>query len=1241
MAKILGLDLGSASIGWALIEENNDNRTFNTDETKTSIVALGSRIIPYDGTEGQDFAKGAGETRNSIRTQKRTMRKGYDRYQQRRSHLIHLLTENDMMPDESLMHASKMALWELRSKAATEDITRQELGRVLLWLNQKRGYKSSRSDSSLDKKETDYVQEIKDRYESIRGRQTIGQYFYEELKKNEYFRVKENIFPRDAYKEEFDIICSRQKVALGLSDELIQTIRDEIIYYQRPLKSQKGLVSVCEFEGFWTKNKKGAALFTGPKVAPKSSPLFQLAKIWESINNININDKSGQRIVLSLEDKQKLAKHMERNASLTPTVLLKELNLKKDDCVLPKQFEKSKGLQGDICKSAIAHILNGRYNHLLEMELTVETTNTPCYLYSRKTGEIIGENIVKSISADIEKSNYYQLWHTIYSISDEDECSRALQKRFQIDTDTADKLAALDLNRYGFGNKSAKALRKILPYLMEGYVYSDAMCFAGYNHSNSPTKEENAQRQLDSKMMPIAKNSLRQPIVEKILNQMVHVVNAVIDKYGKPDEIHIELARELKQSKDERSETVKQISELERSNKKAADKLTEYGLRATRNNILKYRLFEEISDKDNKTNAICIYCGNPISFAQAIKGEEIDIEHIIPKSKLFDDSQSNKTLVHRRCNSSKNDRTAYDFMKSKSSQEFEAYKDRVNKLYNSHIIGKAKWSKLLMPEDKIPDDFIERQLRESQYIARKAKECLQKICSNVVSTSGSVTSELRHLWGWDDITMNLQMPKYKALGMTETIDWTSDHGKCKHSKNVIKDWTKRDDHRHHAIDALVIACTKRGFIQRFNTLSSSKTRDDMQQDVEKRSVQYREKLSLLEKYIISQCPASVSEVEDATAKILVSFKSGKRVAVIGTRKTGKRGNKCVVQRGIIVPRGALSEESVYGKIRTLEKRKEVKYLFEHPDLIFKPYVKSLVEQRLASCDNDTKKAIASLKKDPIYLDKEQTTELQYGTCFKEEYVIKYKVDTGFTKIDKVIDNHIKEILQKRLVKFANDPKKAFKDVDDNGTILKWYEDEGLDRPIVSVRCRTGLSAVVPNNGAERGYVKPGNNHHVAIYTNKSGKAIEHICTFWHAVERKKYGFSPIIEKTNAVWDEILSKPEGSYPQSFLDLLPEADCELLFSMQQNEMFILGMTDEDLRLAFENQDYSTISDHLYRVQKIAKTNYVFRHHLETSIDDGKDAQQSKRFYLIASLSALFELNPTKVRIDYLGNIIKPAK
>jgi CRISPR-associated endonuclease Csn1 len=1237
MKKILGLDLGSASIGWAVVSESEEN-----GKNISQIIGLGSRIIPYQGTEGNDFAKGTGESKNALRTAARTARKGYDRYQMRRKYLITVLCKNKMAPEDGLKAISKMKLWEIRNKAAESEISMNELGRILLWLNQKRGYKSSRSDANLDKKDTDYVAKVKSRYDNIKEQnQTIGQFFYSELVKDESFRVKENVFPREAYIEEFDRICDTQKkYHPELKDDLIRKLRNEIIFFQRPLKSQKGLVSVCDFEGFWSK-KDNKEFFVGPKVSPKSSPLFQISKIWENINNIKLNTRDGDDIILTLEQKWSIFNFLDNNEKLTQTDLLRILNLKKDNCYVNKQL--AKGLQGNLTKVKIKQCFaeSDILNHLLRLDLKIINGVGDCYLYDRKTGEVLNSKPVQYIDSNVEKEPFYRLWHTIYSINDQEECINALKNKFGIDESIACQLASIDFTKLAFGNKSVKAIRKILPYLMEGDGYCDAMSYAGYDHSNSLTREQNSAKSLQDKLKPVMKNSLRQPVVEKVLNQMVNVVNATIDKYGKFDEIRVELARELKQSREERNDADKAMSKRQRENEDIAKKLAEYNLRPTRNNIIKVRLYNEIDNEDKKLNAMCIYCGQPISWTEAVKGNEVDVEHIIPKSKLFDDSQSNKTLAHRRCNSNKNDQTAYDYMKSKSEEALNDYVERVNMLYNNRIIGKVKRDKLLMTESKIPDDFIDRQLRETQYISKKAREILQTICPNVWSTSGKVTSELRHLWGWDDITMNLQFSKYKEHGLTENKEWESEHGKIKHKKEVIKDWTKRDDHRHHAIDALTIACTKQGFIQRFNTLSSKRTRELMLKDVETNKIDFKEKLSLLEKYIISQQPITVKDVEKAVAEILVSFKSGKKVAVLGTRKIGKRGNKKVIQKNIIVPRGPLSEESVYGKIKSIEKNKSVKYLFENPDLILKKYIKELVKQRLNQFEGNPKKAVASLKKDPIFLDNGKSVQLEFATCFKDEYVIKYTVNTDFNKADKVVDISIKEILQNRLSKFNGRAKEAFKDVQhSDGTIKKWYEDEGLKRPIRTVRCYTGLSAVVPvrknERGEEIGFVKPGNNHHIAIYTDSNGKYVEHVCTFWHAVERKKFGFPVVITDSNAAWDKVSESPDGNFPESFLKMLPLANLKLKLCMQQNEMFILGLTYDEIVTSINNNDYRNISDKLYRVQKLSEKNYMMRHHLETQITDDNNAQISKRFINIRSLGAFFDLQPLKVKIDRLGFI-----
>ena len=251
-------------------------------------------------------------------------------------------------------------------------------------------------------------------------------------------------------------------------------------------------------------------------------------------------------------------------------------------------------------------------------------------------------------------------------------------------------------------------------------------------------------------------------------------------------------------------------------------------------------------------------------------------------------------------------------------------------------------------------------------------------------------------------------------------------------------------------------------------------------------------------------------------------------------------------------------------------------------------------------------------------------------------------------INSIVDKGIRRIVLDRLNRgfekgttYKDDVKKAF----DNFRNLEndpVFSDKNKQQPIRSVRCFTGLSAVVPvkkdSEGKEIGYVKPGNNHHIAIYTDENGKKQEHICTFWHAVERKKYNLPVIISNTNEVWDRILVQPDNTYPDSFLQQLPPANLEMVLSLQQNEMLILGMNNEEVENSFENKDYNIISEKLYRVQSLSEADYWFRHHLETKINNDENSRLCKRFFRVRSLNALFNLNPIKVKIDYLGNIIK---
>lgn len=1151
MKRVLGLDMGSSSIGWAVIEEHSKELLSDAESSqKDKIIAVGSRIIPLSVEESSQFSTGRALTKNRDRTIKRTQRKGYDRYQLRRALLLEELSHLGMY-DGATLKCSTLELWGLRAKATTEQLSLPELGRVLCHINQKRGYRTAKSDFG-DKKLGAHVQQIVGRYRELHDlNMTIGQFMYMNLKADPTFRCRDRVYPRVAYIEEYDAIMATQQNFYPdlLADDVIAHIRNYIIFHQRPLKSCKHLVGKCELERCDV--LRGDRIVNcGPKVAPRSSPLFQVCKIWESINNLLIRNKVNDPLYITLEQKRAIFNFLNTNEKLKAAQLKALLGVKSKEW----QFGEAvgNGLQGNTTYCAIAKAL-GNYAHkadLLKFELRVEDGR----VVNTETGEL-----TRVISADFEQQPLYRLWHALYSISDIEELQRVLKQGFGImDSDIIEALCQIDFVKAGYSNKSSRAMRKLLPYLMEGAQYYDAKLAAGYDDTPL-SKAQNEARELAEKLVPIQKGELRQPVVEKILNQMINLVNALMAEYGRFDEIRVELARELKQSREEREEATKSIRDNQRRNEVIAKRISEeFGLTPTRSRIQKFRMWEE-------SQHICMYCENPVNVTEFLLGLGVETEHIIPRSVLFDDSFSNKVCVCRACNQDKGNKTAYDFMESRGEEDLKRYVERVNDLAEKKIISNTKRNKLLMKGKDIPSDFIERQLRESQYIAKKAKEILHSICRNVYATSGSITDFIRHLWGWDDVLHRLNFERYRMAGLTEMVEREVDGRKVEVER--IKEWSKRMDHRHHAVDALTIACTKQGYIQRINNLNSLKEVAYSSLTNEAQGRGTRQRLSRLERYIQMQPHFSMAEVASAIEGIAVSFKSGKRAASVGKRYVRKGGKRVCMQQGIIIPRGALSEESVYGRIRNSE-------------------------------------------------------------TGKEDYVIKYKVGSISLKdVDYVVDRRIREILRDRLEQFGGKPEKAFAE--------PLLDHQG--RQIRRVRCYTGLNATAPLRYNEQGeaiaFVKPGNNHHVAIYEDEKGKLHEHIVTFWHAVERKKYGIPTIVTNPAEVWDRITEQ----MPEAFQEQLPKsATWQFKFSMQQNEMFILGMNEGLYQEAIAQKDYALLSKYLYRVQKLTSGDYVFRHHLETTVnDESKTAKEMGKVKRL-SMKSLRENNPHKVHVGITGKI-----
>ena len=1328
MKKILGLDLGTNSIGWAVVNEAE------TKNENSSIIKLGVRVIHYDtftngegqeikGSVADEFCKGKSVSPNAARTKARSMRRNLQRYKLRRKALVDLLTSEGWISESTILNEqgnfSTYQTLELRALAATKEIALEDFARVLLNINKKRGYKSSRKVKGVEdgniidgisiaqelynegmtpgeyiykrllkgqfsipdfylsdltdeldriwEKQKNFYPEvltselkesIKDknksqiwkicqkpfdivgikrehkgkdlkidnyrwRYEAVHNqidlehlaivlqevcdhiknssgylggisdrskelyfkKLTVGQWQWQQIKANPHHSLKNQVYFRQDYLDEFERIWTTQsKFHQELTNDIKKQIRDIIIFYQRPLKSQKGLVNLCEFE-HWTKevvvDGKTKQKVFGYKVCPKSSPLFQEFKIWQVLNNIKIN---GQ--YLTQEQKENLFAELNVRGKLSANECLRVL-YKKGFKGLDVNFKEIEGnnTQATLFKA---------YSKILDItghESEISKLSGPDAL--ERVKEIFAGLGYKTdylefnatIDGDeFEKQPLYKLWHLLYSfegdksVSGNEKLVEKVRELTGMDTDAAKILASVTFGS-DYGSLSTKAMRKILPYLMAGNEYSLACYYAGYKHSaKSLTREELENKTYKDILDSIPKNSLRNPVVEKILNQMVNVVNEIITTYGKPDEIRIELARELKKSAKERkemSESMKNSSADHENIKKIL--IEEFHIQnPSRNDIIRYKLYRELETNGYKT----LYSDTYIS-QEKLFSKEFDIEHIIPQSKLFDDSFSNKTLESRQVNIEKSNSTALDFVSTKyGDAKAEEYSSKVEHLYKSGVISKAKRNKLLMKEAEIPNGFIERDLRETQYIAKIAKSMLEDLVKHVVSTSGAITDRLREDWQLINVMQEINWDKYEKKGMTEII--TDRDGRRIHK---IKDWSKRNDHRHHAVDALAIAFTKRCYIQYLNNLNARipKSMDkedyldlsnydyfDIPEDKRSKVVRYIESNMMYRdsKHKLRFIPPMPledfrREAKSHIASILVSFKSKGKVVTRNVNSAKKKsGSQKKVQ---LTPRGQLHNETIYGKIthngETVYTKREAISPTLNVDKVIDGCIKKILETRLADFNGDAKNAFSNLQDNPIWLNREKGITIKRVTISGKSTVIPL---------------HHKRDHYGKLI------------VDENGHYI-------------------------PTD-----YVSTGNNHHIAIFKDTEGNLHEQVVSFFDAVTRVTLGI-PIIDH------------EYNYCEGW---------RFLFTMKQNEYFVFpnpstGFDPQKIDL-LDPKNYALISPNLFRVQKFSSKDYWFRHHLETTVSDKTPILRDVTWKRVNNVNALSHI--VKVQINHIGEIVK---
>ena len=1120
MTKILGLDLGTNSIGWAIV-----------DDTQNKIIGMGSRIFPV-GVD--NLGDGEGElSKNASRTGARGTRRQFFRRKLRKKVLLKELSNLCMCPlsEKDFEHWKKnkkfptqeLATWfalnpyELRNRALKEKLSLEEIGRIFYHLIQRRGFLSNSRSAGKDDGAI-FKGNIKDGKIGIDDtrvqieNKTLGAYLYEIApKENQPFvygleRIRNRYTTRQMYIDEFEQIWEHQKeYHTNLKHEIKEKIggrkneesfkEDGILFHQRPLRSQKHLVGNCTFEP----NKTKCSISAIP---------FELYRLHQWINTIEYNGN--------------------------------KLNKEERKTVFNFLIEKEKPSFKDIKKALNKLDASFKFNYKDEDKII--GTYTISNLCNKK---FFGKKWF-----DFTTKQQEDIWHILYFFDSKDKVKEYAIKNWSFDEIQAEAISKFNL-KDKYASLSRKAINNILPFLEMGYQYDIAVVFGGiknafgkhweiltpeqkalildnvpdivrsnikggfiehlkhflktdFNFTENQLKKlyhhsANINENILLDKLPVNSNAdkeiqaIRNPIVITALFEIRKLVNELVDEYGKPDEIKVELARNLKASKSGRNEERKRQQKLEKENDRIIVELFKIDKHITHDNMLLYKLWEECKK-------ICPYTGKNISLTQLFSGE-VQIEHIHPWSRSLNDSFMNKTLCFADENRAKGDKTPYEFYSLQGENKWNEVKERALKLFSDTKEYPNSYQKFKrFVQQKFDDDFASRNLNDTRYISKEAKNYMSKICDKVAVSPGQMTANLRQKWGLNSIL--------NAKDNTKT----------------------REDHRHHAIDALVMAC---GTVRHLQQLSKWNRYDRKPEN----------------KNFPLPWDSFVKDAETAVDKILVSHKKQNNILTVRNHKTEKNGQ--IYKNVGVAARGQLHKETVYG-MRNFNG--------------------------------------------------------------EEAFHVRKPIENLTTKkhIDKVVDEAIRLLIVKRVDELGgfvkdNIPANTFFIVDENGLKqpqLFLPNKNGAPVPIKKVRMKENIG------GAERlkedinQYVNPRNNHHVLIYKDENDNLNEEVVTFWTVVERKRLN-QPVFQ------------------------LPIDGKEMVTTMQINDMFLLGLNEEEIN--WENPNYEVLKEHLYRVQKLSSNDYFFRFHNASSIDN---KNEEKRL----SIKGLILSYPIKVKVTVSGKIEK---
>ena len=766
MPLIFGFDIGTTSIGFAVIEHDPVRATGR-------IRRMGVRIFP----EARD-PKGAplNQERRAARMRRRQLR----RRRGRRRLLYDLLHGAGLLPARGSPEwnaAMKSDPYDLRKRASEGgDLLPFEIGRAVYHLAQQRHFKGRDIDEVSEGGDGDKDDEQNaDEKKAATGREKTGQ----ELKahggtlgawlaeRGPHDRKRNVHATREIVAKEFDDVWA------ALVPEGAKASIREAIFAQRPV--------------FWRLNTLGECRFVpGAPLCPKGSWLSQQRRMLEKLNNLE--HAAGNRRPLDPEERAAILDRLQTQASMTwggVRSALKPVYKTRGEPGAERRlkFNLEEGGEKKLLGNAVEARLAGIFGDDWQSHPHKQDIRDAAHDYIRQAdyGEI-GKQRVVILSAEDRKKG-------------RERAAQRFAGDFGMSRERAEAVAAIKLPA-GWEPYSAEALRAILPRLEEGVRFGalvNGPDWETWRNETFPDRDRPTGEFLDRLPSPADKEEsrriagLRNPTVARAQNELRKVVNNLIDMFGKPDLIRVELTRDVGLSRREREEKSFGIRRQERRREAARKNLEEKGVAApSRRDIEKWMLWEECGRR-------CPYTGDHICFDDLFRTGKFEVEHIWPRSLSFDNSYRNKTLCREDVNRKKRNKIPYEYFR-KDADKWAEFVNRVDGMKASKGgTGMSPGKVRRLKADSMPEGFTERQLNDTGYAARQTAAFLKRLWPDigpeapvtVQAVTGRVTGHLRRLWGLNNIL--------------------SDDGE-----------KTRADHRHHAVDALVVACCHPGLTQRLS-----------------------------------------------------------------------------------------------------------------------------------------------------------------------------------------------------------------------------------------------------------------------------------------------------------------------------------------------------------------------------------------------------------------------------------------